>query len=88
MVEEYIKKLFTPKQIIYNNNCTVVIWKDGLRTIVHCADNDDFTEDGGFCAALAKKIYGERAKYMKFVKKATHQIKREDKKKLDKTDIV
>jgi hypothetical protein len=84
----YVDTYFTPKHIIYNQTTTIVEWTDGTKTVVHCAENDDFTEDGGFCAALAKKIYGERAKYMKFVKNATHQIRREDKKKLDKTDIV
>lgn len=57
--ELYHQQCVTPKRIIYNldNLTTTVLWVDGTTTIVRCSKNDEFSEYGGFIAALAKKIY-------------------------------
>ena len=58
--ELYHQQCVTPKKIIYNpdNLTTTVLWMDGTTTIVRCSQRDEFSEYGGFIAALAKKIYG------------------------------
>lgn len=58
--ELYHQQCVTPKRIIYNpdNLTTTVLWVDGTITIVRCSQNDEFSEYGGFIAALAKKVYG------------------------------
>ena len=62
-----------PKKIIYNETTTVVIWEDNTKTVVRCSDGDNFHEDIGFLAAVAKKIYGHRSTYMKHLKGAYRQ---------------
>ena len=49
---------YEPKKIISQGPATVVLWKDGTKTIVKKADGDDHDVYAAFCAALAKKIYG------------------------------
>jgi len=58
--ELYHQQCVTPKKIIYNpdNLTTTVLWVDGTTTIARCSQGDEFSEYGGFIAALAKKIYG------------------------------
>jgi hypothetical protein len=64
---------YVPKQVIYNDRTTVVIWQDDSKTVVKASEGEAFIEEVGFLAALAKKVYGERNKYLKFVKKAYRQ---------------
>lgn len=56
-----------PKNIIYNNQTTVVIWTDDTKTIVRCAEGQEFDEYTGFVAALAKKIFGSTPKVKKLI---------------------
>lgn len=56
-IEQNMQK-FTPKKVIYSGGKTIVIWPDNSKTIVSCGDGDQYDEYAGFCAALAKKIFG------------------------------
>lgn len=49
--------LIHPTRVIFNNPATVVFWNDGTKTVVKCSEHDTFTKEGGFAAALAKKMY-------------------------------
>lgn len=49
---------FTPKKIIYSGPKTIVLWKDGTKTIVSLSEGDTWDAYSGFCAALMKKIFG------------------------------
>jgi uncharacterized protein YlzI (FlbEa/FlbD family) len=57
------------KQVIFNNPATIIIWKDGSKTVVK-ASGDEFNEEFGFAMAYLKKIFGERNKYLKYIKNA------------------
>lgn len=46
-----------PTRVIFNEPATIVFWNDGTKTIVKCSEHDTFTKEGGFAAALAKKMY-------------------------------
>jgi hypothetical protein len=52
----------TPRKVIFSGPKTIVIWEDGTKTIVGCAEGQEYDEYAGFCAALAKKIFGSTAK--------------------------
>jgi hypothetical protein len=67
------KKDFMPDHVIFNDRSTVVIWKDGSKTIVRCADNEPFIEEVGFAECVVKKLYGSRANFLKIVENAYHQ---------------
>lgn len=73
-----VRKLI-PEKIIYNDRTTIVYWKDGTKTTVTCADGETFYEENGFLAALAKKIFGGRNPYLKFVEKGYRQPKKKEK---------
>ena len=53
-----IRKQLSVKKVIFNDPATIVFWEDGTKTVVKCSKNDSFNPYNGFCAALAKKIYG------------------------------
>lgn len=49
---------FGVSKVIHSNPHTIVFWKDSSTTIVCCSDGESYDEYAGFCAALAKKVYG------------------------------
>lgn len=51
-------KRYMGKKLIYHGPATIVYWADGEKTVVKCMDADTFDPMAGFCAALAKKVYG------------------------------
>ena len=67
-----------PKKVIFNEPATIVFWEDGTKTIVKCSEDDEFNPYYGFCAALAKKIYGNNSKIHKILKKAEYHEKKEE----------
>jgi hypothetical protein len=53
------------KRIVYHDPATIVFWQDGTKTVVKCMDGEPFEKYAGFCAALAKKIFGSTSKAKK-----------------------
>lgn len=62
------RKKYTPKKIYYNNPVTVVFWEDDTKTTVRLHEGDEYNEYSAFCAALAKKIFGNNSHLTKIVK--------------------
>lgn len=54
-------------RIIYNPPATIVFWKNGEKTIVKCSENEEFSKYHGFCAALAKHVFGNNNQVTKTV---------------------
>ena len=67
---------FIPERIIYSGNRTIVFWTDGDKTIVKCAEGQEFDEYSGFIAALAKKLYGSTSKVKRIISKAKDNIEK------------
>lgn len=61
-------KSYIPKQIIYNGPATIVFWEDGTKTIVKRSKKEKDNKYNAFCAALAKKIYGNNSAVNRVVK--------------------
>ena len=59
----YVKKIYADPV----KKTTVVVWADGSKTKVKCSDQDEYSLEGGFWAALAKKVYGGYEKYSRFL---------------------
>ncbi|MDE6019768.1 MAG: hypothetical protein K2H01_02045 [Ruminococcus sp.] len=55
------------KQIIYSGPKTIIIWKDGSKTIVSCGKDDTYNRYAGFCAAVTKKIFGSNSNIKKII---------------------
>ena len=53
------------RRILYHNPATIVFWQDGTKTVVKCMDGEPFEKYAGFCAALAKKVFGSTSKAKK-----------------------
>lgn len=64
---------YVPKKIIYNNPATIVFWKDGSKTVVKKAPHEKFNTYHAFCAALAKKVFGNNSRVNAIVKSGEYQ---------------
>lgn len=60
-----------PERIIVSKNSkvTIVLWEDGTKTIVRCAENTTPDPYAAYCAAFTKKCYGSNSKLKKTIKK-------------------
>lgn len=54
---------FTIEKVIYNYPATIVIWKDGTKTVVKCSENDDYDPEKGLAMAISKKALGNQGNY-------------------------
>ena len=68
-------------KIIFNPPATIVFWKDGTKTVVKCAAEDEFNEYYGFLAALGKKVYENNSQIKKLIDKKAewHENKKDEK---------
>lgn len=49
------------KRVIHNAPATVILWKDGTKTVVK-AHNEPFDQEKGFAMAVCKKLLGDSYK--------------------------
>lgn len=75
-----------PVNIWENGNNTVVQWEDGTKTMVTAEHPESKSTFAGFCAALAKKIYGTTDKVMKQIDKAVENPKLPAKRKKEEEE--
>lgn len=64
--EEYMKSRnnMSIKNIDFQPPLTVVIWEDGTKTFVKCADDEVFDPEKGAAMAIAKKALGDNYNYI------------------------
>lgn len=65
------------ERIIFNPPCTIVLWKDGTKTVVRCMEGDKFSEEEGFLSAVGKKMFGSHTHYKNLLKNADRPDKDE-----------
>lgn len=58
------------EKVIFNDPATIVLWKDGTKTVVK-AVNEPFDKEKGLTMAIAKKVYGNEGNYYNEIKKWT-----------------
>lgn len=62
--EAYNKRIFLEiKDIIINDPATIILWKDGTKTVVKCQNEDTFDPGKGIAMAILKKLYGNGGFY-------------------------
>lgn len=76
----YFGKNYKVKRIIYNNPATIVFWEDGTKTVVKKAKGEKFNKYNAFCAALAKKLYGNNSRVNAIVASGFDQTEKKSKK--------
>lgn len=57
------------EKVIFNDPATIVLWKDGTKTIVKCGDEDAYDPEKGLAMAIAKKALGNQGNYYEVFKK-------------------
>lgn len=51
------------KEVIYNDPATVVVWADGVKTVVRCQDGDVYDKRTGLLMCIAKRSFGNTSVY-------------------------
>lgn len=46
------------KKVIYNDPATIVLWKDGSKTVVKCSPEDTYDKKMGFLLCMFKRRCG------------------------------
>lgn len=65
------------KDVIFNDRVTVILWKDGTKTMVRAGKHEDYDPEKGFAMAVCKKMFGNKGNYYGAFKKyvpVTHYI--------------
>ena len=66
-------KRYKVKKILYHGPATIVYWADGEKTVVKCMESDTFDPMAGFCAALAKRVYGSTGAVKQIIKASNYE---------------
>lgn len=56
--ETIMRSKFSIEKVIFNDPATIVIWKDGTKTIVKCGEGETFDPEKGLAMAIAKRALG------------------------------
>ena len=56
-------------KIVFNPPATIVLWRDGTKTVVKCGENEEFDYEVGVAMCFMKKHFGSRSAFKKLVKK-------------------
>lgn len=57
------------KDVIFNDRVTVILWKDGTKTMVRAGKHEDYDPEKGFAMAVCKKMFGNKGNYYEAFKK-------------------
>lgn len=60
---------FGIKKVIFNNPATIVMWRDGTKTVVKCQEEDTYDETLGLLYCIAKKAYGNTGRFNDIIRK-------------------
>lgn len=58
-----LKDTFEIEKVIFNNPATIVLWKDGTKTVVKCSEYDLYDTQTGLLMCIAKKAYGNGGRF-------------------------
>ena len=48
-----------PKDVIFNAPATIVLWRDGSKTVVKCMDGEEFNPEVGLAMCFCKAVMGD-----------------------------
>lgn len=54
---------FDIRKVIFHDPATVILWKDGTKTVVKCQPGDIYDREKGLLLAICKRAYGDSGKY-------------------------
>ena len=59
------------KRVIFNEPATIVLWKDGTKTVVKCSDGDTYDKEKGLALCFMKKALGNKGNFNYVLKEHT-----------------
>ena len=68
-LEPNTTKLPEIKDVIFNEPATIIIWKDGTKTVVKCQEGEGYDSEKGMAMAISKKALGNKGNYCEVFKK-------------------
>ena len=51
------------EKVVFNNPATIVLWKDGTKTVVKCQAGDEYSKETGLAMCIAKKCLGNEGNF-------------------------
>ena len=57
------------KDVIFSDRVTVILWKDGTKTMVRAGKREQYDPEKGFAMAVCKKMFGNEGNYYEVFKK-------------------
>lgn len=57
------------KKVVFSGPATIVIWKDGTKTVVKCMEGDDYDPEKGLMMCIMEKLLGGKSAVKKLFKK-------------------
>jgi len=68
---ETIKVSYFPdiEKVIFHDPATIVLWKDGTKTVVKCNEGDTYSKETGLVMCIAKKALGNKSNFNNVIKK-------------------
>lgn len=57
------------KNVIFNDPATIVLWKDGTKTVVKCQEGDTYSKELGLAMCISKKYLGNKGNFNEVFKK-------------------
>ena len=61
-------------RVIFNDPATIILWKDGSKTVVKRSEDDLWDPEKGFCMAIIKKLYGRTSFIKRFMEPEEEMI--------------
>ena len=71
------------EKVIFNDPATIILWKDGTKTIVKCCEYDEYDPYVGVSMAINKKLLGDD--YKRIFKKALSFYEEPEEEEWDET---
>lgn len=62
------------KKVIFNAPATIILWKDGTKTVVKCGENEEYDPEKGLAMALVKKQLGNKGNYYNLFRKYLKEV--------------
>ena len=59
------RKIFNKKILI---TFTIILWSDGIKTVVKCNKEDEFDKEKGLAMAIVKRLSGNKGNYYNIFK--------------------
>lgn len=57
------------KKVVFSGPATIVIWKDGTKTVVKCMEGDEYDPEKGLMMCIMEKLLGGKSAVKKLFKK-------------------